>query len=277
MGEGPRERERVEHHPLPPGSGLLRPRFLSEALGDPGSTHSEADGFPLGWVLWRCISSGRKSPEGVHLEPEIPTDGSGPFLAMTQLLTQPPPPTACALQREAERASGPLPRALPAVPLTQTCPGLPLCLRPQVGDSGLCQPSIPVLCNSVPCGSPGLACMGASMTPLSPTACPLAWGCTGRRGEPGTFLVFFFASELPSGQGLLPTLGLRVVPAPQRAGHRGPQHFSLFCHPSRSSQCQPSASCPGLDLHVGTAQRFLSKTGKEGAALPSALGQGRVF
>lgn len=113
--------------------------------------------------------------------------GSGPFLSMTQLPTQPPPPTACILQREAERACGPQPRALPAAPLTQTRVGLPLCsacpgprgpfpadvLRGRARGlrgwtQAFCQPPTSVLCNSVPPGSPGLVCMDLSMTHLFP-------------------------------------------------------------------------------------------------------------
>lgn len=100
--------------------------------------------------------------------------------------------------------------------------------RPQVVDSGVCQPPTSVLCNSVPSGSPGLACMDSSMTHLSPVGpLGLAGGKPGlemkeREGrEAGTFLVLLSGSELSSGQGLLPPLGLGGVPTPTELDTRG--------------------------------------------------------
>lgn len=73
--------------------------------------------------------------------------------------------------------------------------------------------------------------MDLSMTHLFPPPPPCPLGLAGgkpgldmqeREGrETGTFLVLLSASELPSGQGLFPPLGLEVVPASHRLDSSG--------------------------------------------------------
>ena len=178
------------------------------------------------------------------------------------------------LQWEAERASGPPPWALPAVPPTQTCPGLPPAAGLRWWTRGGLLPA-PHTCSLWFCpirlpraGLHGLVSDSAVPYPVRTGLEMQEQG----RGEAGMFLVLLSASELLSRQGLLPGLGLAVVAAPAELATSGltvsRSSAALLLLP-RSSRCQPSASWPGPELHVGTAWSFLGKTGNSHrAALP---------